>query len=114
MASAVPRGRGGEEDSLRGTWRQASNSRAPAAMAQSDELAAALRQIGGGKPTHIAHPPRRTPTRRAHAAMGRPPRGGLSLPKVAVTSAHDRSLTLRSARLALAPSVPSAVERNPT
>jgi hypothetical protein len=44
-------------------WRQACNPGAPAAMEQSDELAAALRQIGGGQPPPVANSLRaRTPT----------------------------------------------------
>jgi hypothetical protein len=73
--------------------RQASNPRAPAAMEQSDALAAALRQIGGGKPTPVAHSPRRDACPR-RAQDRRAARLGTSVP-VGDAGADNRACAMR-------------------
>jgi hypothetical protein len=88
----VSRSRGGQ-DSFACERGQASNSHAPAATEQSDELAAAVRQIGGGEP----------PPARSLAALGRVDGRHAAVVLLACGqveraerrrhAAHDRSLT---------------------
>ena len=55
-------------------------------MEQSDEVAAALRQIGGGKPTPVAHSQRRDACTASTRPWSCAPAGTLRVPIVAITS----------------------------